>query len=442
MPFIPTSLRSRLIVGALAVLATFLTAAGIGQERAFRAAALSAEQDKSRGLVFALLGATEPSARGGLVIGDFDLPDPRLTQPESGLAAWLLTRDGQVVWRSPSALHAPPDHGLGDVGEFRFEETEDHFLTSYHLRWIGTDAEARHYRLLVETTKTPFREQLSTYRRQLLGWLLAAAAGLLLSLTVVLGWLITPVRRMERELRAVERGDSGEISGQYPDELQPLAVALNAMVQSERSQQQRYRNALGDLAHSLKTPLAVLDGMLREGTTDAARTREQVDRMRRITEHQLARASHAGRRALAEPVELAPLIGKISSSLSKVYVDRGTDIAQTIEPNLRARADEGDLYELFGNVLDNACKWCEGRVRLTVARDGSMIVITVEDDGPGFPEDADAMLRRGQRADERKPGQGLGLASVKDLVELYEGTIVIDRSRDLGGARLVVRIRA
>lgn len=438
----PTSLRARLILGALLVLAFFLTAAGVGQERAFRAAALSAEQDKLRGLIYALLGATEPSARGGLVIGDFDLPDPRLTQPDSGLAAWLLTLEDEVVWRSPSALHAPPEHGLSEVGDFHFEETPEHFLTTYHLRWIGTDAEARRYQLLVESSKGSFQQQLTAYRRQLLGWLLAAAAGLLITLMIVLAWLIQPVRRMERELRAVERGDTDELAGRYPDELRPLASALNAMVQTERNQQARYRNALGDLAHSLKTPLAVLDGMLREGNTDVAQTREQVERMRHITEHQLARASHAGRRTLARPQVLAPVVDKIASSMAKVYHTKAPRITQDVPQGLNLRVEEGDLFELVGNILDNACKWCEQAVAIRSERDGGSVTITVEDDGPGFPEDAQQFLKRGQRADQRTPGQGLGLATVKDLVDLYEGSILIDRSRTLGGARLVLRLRA
>ena len=438
----PTSLRARLILGALLVLAIFLTAAGLGQERAFRAAALSAEQDKLRGLVYALLGATEPSARGGLLIGDFDLPDPRLTQPDSGLAAWLLTLEDHVVWRSPSALHAPPEHGLDEVGDFHFEETDEHFITTYHLRWIGTDAEARRYQLVVESSKQAFQQQLATYRRQLFSWLLAAALGLLITLMVVLAWLIQPVRRMERELHAVERGETDELRGKYPDELRPLANALNAMVLSERSQQARYRNALGDLAHSLKTPLAVLDGMLREGNTDVTQTREQVERMRHITEHQLARASHAGRRTLARPQTLAPAVDKIAGSMSKVYHDKAPRIARAVPEDLALRVEEGDLFELLGNVLDNACKWCTRAVAVGGERDGPSVIITVEDDGPGFPEDAQRYLKRGQRADQRRPGQGLGLATVKDLVDLYEGSILIDRSRTLGGARLVLRLRA
>lgn len=437
----PESLRTRMVIGAFAVLAFFLTAAGIGQERAFRAAAMSAEQDKLRGLVYALLGATEPSARGGLVIADFDLPDPRLTQPDSGLAAWLLTPEGYVTWRSPSALHPPPDIPVPDVGDFAFLEENGHFLKSYALRWIGRDAEARVFHLVIEASDAPFKEQLRAYRQQLLVWLVAAAGGLIVSLSAVLAWLLAPVRRMERQLRAVERGDSAEISGRYPSELQPLAGALNAMVQSERTQQTRYRNALGDLAHSLKTPLAVLDGMLREGGTDTDRMREQVDRMRRITEHQLARAAHAGRRTLAEALPVAPMAEKIAASLSKVYRDKAPDIQLHCDAELRARADEGDFYELLGNLMDNACKWCARTVRLEVTRTERDVVIIVDDDGPGFPDDAEALLARGRRADEQMPGQGLGLASVHDLVSLYEGCLAIEHA-PLGGARVRLTLRA
>lgn len=437
--FLP-SLRLRLFLGAFVVLAVFLGTAGVGQERAFHAAALAAERDKLTGLVYALLGATEQSARGALVIADFDLPDPRLTQPESGLAAWLLTAEGLVIWRSPSALHAPPAHITAEIGEFAFDDDrEDAFIVSYGLRWLGLDAEAQRYSLLIEASRGPFLEQLRAYRAKLLVWLAAAAAGLMVVMTAILTWLLAPIRRLERQLAAVERGDATEIGGAVPDELLPLTTALNAMIRSERSQQARYRNALGDLAHSLKTPLAVLSGMIREGDADPQRLQEQVDRMRDITGHQLRRASHAGRRALSEPIMLKPLVDKLAASMAKVYRESDPQVDVAIPANLRVRADEGDFYELLGNLIDNACKWCRGRVSIHASMERRSLRIVIEDDGPGFPDSAETLLPRGQRADQRKPGQGLGLAAVVELVALYEGSVIMHRS-SMGGAGVTVTI--
>jgi two-component system sensor histidine kinase PhoQ len=433
------SLRIRLFLGVFLVLAVFLGTAGLGQERAFRAAVLTAERDKLSGLIFALLGATEQSARGALIIADFDLPDPRLTQPDSGLAAWLLTADGLVVWRSPSALHAPPQHTRAEIGEFEFGDDGNAFIVSYGLRWLGLDAEAQRYSLLVEASRAPFLEQLRAYRAQLLIWIAAAAAGLLLVMTTVLTWLLAPIRRLERQLAAVERGDASEINGDFPEELLPLTTALNAMLRSEHSQQARYRNALGDLAHTLKTPLAVLSGMIREGESNAARLQEQVDRMREITDHQLRRASHTGRRALSEPILLKPLVDKLAASMQKVYRDSNPEIGVAIPVQLRIRADEGDLYELLGNLIDNACKWCHHRVSIHASLEQRSLRFVVEDDGPGFPEDAAKLLGRGQRADERKPGQGLGLSAVAELVTLYDGQILLHRS-SLGGGGVTVTL--
>lgn len=436
--FLP-SLRLRLFLGAFVVLAVFLGTAGVGQERAFHAAALAAERDKLTGLVYALLGATEQSARGGLVIADFDLPDPRLTQPESGLAAWLLTAEGLVIWRSPSALHAPPLHDTADIGEFAFDDSGEAFIVSYGLRWLGLDAEAQRYSLLIEASRTPFLEQLRAYRAQLLVWIAAAAAGLMVVMTAILTWLLTPIRRLERQLASVERGDTTEIKGAVPDELLPLTTALNAMIRSERSQQARYRNALGDLAHSMKTPLAVLSGMIREGDTDPQRLKEQVDRMRDITGHQLRRASLAGRRALSEPISLKAMVDKLAASMAKVYRSSDPQIDVAIPAGLRVRADEGDFYELLGNLIDNACKWCQHTVSIHATLERRRLRIVIEDDGPGFPDSAETLLPRGQRADQRKPGQGLGLAAVVELVALYEGSVIMHRS-SLGGAGVTVTI--
>jgi len=250
---------------------------------------------------------------------------------------------------------------------------------------------------------------------------------------------------MTAELRAIERGTQAEIRGHYPDELVPLTDGLNEMIVSERNRQVRYRNALGDLAHSVKTPLAVMNGVVEDPAMpeNARRSlREQLAVMRQITDYQLRKASTAGRRSLSEPIALDPIAAKLTQALVKVYADRNIRFELDINDDLRLRADSNDLFELVGNLLDNACKYGGGRIRLSAWRDRAYSVIRVDDDGPGFPDDAIALLQRGMRADMQKPGQGIGLAAAREMSEAYEGNVELGRSEDLGGGSVTVRLRA
>jgi two-component system sensor histidine kinase PhoQ len=162
--------------------------------------------------------------------------------------------------------------------------------------------------------------------------------------------------------------------------------------------------------------------------------------MQQITQHQLARAALVGRRALAQPVLLKSLAEKLAGALGKVYASKNLSIELDFEPGLTVRADSGDLYELLGNTLDNAAKWARSRVRLRAARTDATFRLDVEDNGPGFPPDADALLARGARADTRVPGQGLGLSAVVEILGAYEGRIALERSADLGGAQVAMSI--
>jgi two-component system sensor histidine kinase PhoQ len=161
---------------------------------------------------------------------------------------------------------------------------------------------------------------------------------------------------------------------------------------------------------------------------------EQVSRMDNIVHYQLQRAATAGRSALAAPLPVAPIAARLIASLEKVYHDRTLQLHSEVEQAARFRGEEGDLMELLGNLLDNACKWAAGQVWLTVLAEGDRLVIRVEDDGPGIaPAQAEAVLARGVRLDEATPGHGIGLPMVRDIVEAYGGTLGIERSAH-GGA--------
>jgi two-component system sensor histidine kinase PhoQ len=438
------SLQSRLLLAASFVLLAFIALCGAGLESSFRRAALDAQEDSMRGLVYALLGAAEPNPSGALELNDGDLPEPRLMQRESGLEAAIYDEAGGVLWRSPSQSGTLPLVIGPEVGNWKLERIGDagRFALSFGLRWIVGDAQQR-YTLLVIEEPQAYEEQLTVFRRTLWLWLAVAAAALLAALVLVLRWGLRPIRLLVGELREVEAGTQGQIERVYPGEITPLTGALNAMIRHERSQLQRYRNALGDHAHSLKTPLAVLRGLSGDTRLDRGAQRQiddQVTRMQQIADHQLSRAATAGRRALTQPIPVQPIARKLVGAVEKVYADKRLAFELVLSPRLLARVDSGDLHELLGNTLDNAAKWANRRVRLSATRNGTTLELLVEDDGPGFPAEPERLLARGVRADSRVPGQGLGLASVDEILRAYEGEVRLARSEELGGGTVAMRI--
>jgi two-component system sensor histidine kinase PhoQ len=253
---------------------------------------------------------------------------------------------------------------------------------------------------------------------------------------------------MEREIRAVEEGRSDVLGAGYPRELSGVAGNLNTLLIGERKRVARYRDTLGNLAHSLKTPLAVMRAAIssNSGVSEAVLNPE-IDRMTAIIEHQLKRAAASGGALLGQaPVEVAPIVSELRVALLKVYARKDLSIELVTAPACQFVGDRGDLTELLGNVLDNACKWCRGVVRLTALVDGSSearqkLSIAVEDDGPGISaEDRIRIGQRGVRTDETVPGHGIGLSMVQDTVELYGGTMTIGASPTLGGAAFEIRL--
>jgi two-component system sensor histidine kinase PhoQ len=246
---------------------------------------------------------------------------------------------------------------------------------------------------------------------------------------------------MEREIHEVEEARRESLGGGYPRELAGVAGNLNALLIGERKRVARYRDTLGNLAHSLKTPLAVMRAEGATGTVSA-----EIDRMSGIIDHQLKRAAASGGALLGQaPVEVAHVAAELRATLLRVYASKDLVIELAVAPGAQFIGDRGDLTELLGNLLDNACKWCRSRVRFSATIDESAgsrerLCLVVEDDGPGISAHNRARVgQRGVRADEKVPGHGLGLAMVHDTVDLYGGRLTIEASA-LGGARFTLRL--
>ncbi|HUP92483.1 MAG TPA: ATP-binding protein [Solimonas sp.] len=439
-----TSLRTRLLVAASLVLTGFVILAGVVLERAFTTSLLQAEQEKLSGLVYALLGAATPNLGGELMITLDSVPDPRLRQPLSGLEAALLDSNGTAIWRS-APFFALPQVMAPAVGDWQFKRLDlpDAFSLAFGLRWIDIADAPRRYTVVVLEDASAFDRQLAVFRRTLWGWLGGTALALTAVLLLVLRWGLKPLNQLGFQLHRVEGGDQQQLEGHFPAELEPLAEAINALIRTGYAQLERQRNALGDLAHSLKTPLAVLRGMTEQNDLDAeprGQLREQVNRMNHIVDHQLQRAATAGPRVLSKPIPVRPLAEKLTSALGKVYNDKQLQFDVQVPSPLRARVEQNDLYELLGNLLDNAAKYGRRLVRISGTTSGLQCVLTVEDDGSGFPEHPEKLLERGVRADSQALGQGIGLSLVKEMVDAYQGQLRLERSTVLGGAKIVATL--
>jgi two-component system sensor histidine kinase PhoQ len=456
----PLSLQARSLAAASCVLAAFLGLAFFALDRAFYDAAESSLRDRLQQYIYSYLAAAD-ATRGGSLLPPEVGPDPRFDRPvQSGLYAGIV---GEKIigaksnqWRSPSAV----DRDLPFVtplprGEVRFTgpirtAEGDLFVMAQGVDWnSGGSKDPLHLTFYVAEDVSGLREQVDVYRRTLAIWLGATGVVLVLLLVIVLRWSLAPLRKVVGDLARVERGSQDHLASTYPTELSGLTTSLNSFIDAERDRLKRYRNTLSDLAHSLKTPLAVMRSQLEsgeEGENLRWTVLEQVGRMDEIVAYQLSRAATSGHQTFAVPLPIEPYAEEIVRSLEKVYANKGILCEFEIAPDARFHGDQGDLLELLGNLLENGFKWAKRRVLLSAhvlpggsgRRTGMELV--VEDDGGGIDEDnVDHLLQRGVRGDERVQGHGIGLAIVQDILRAYRGELTVTRSESLGGARFAIR---
>lgn len=437
------SIRARLIIGATLVLVAFVAGAGLAVQRAHADSVRAARFAQLQSTVYLLLAGAELDA-GGLLVMPVAFPEPRLSLPGSGLYANIVNVAWREEWQSASTVGlSPPFQRSVAVGRWRYDTVSGagraYLAVSYGVNWAGR-TQAAPLVLSVLEDKAEFDREISVFERTLWTWLGGAALLLLLSQTVLLGWGLAPLRRVAHEIQRIENGEQAEVEGRYPTEIAALTNNLNTLIKQERVRQTRYKEALSFLAHSLKTPLAVLRTALNEPAQLPAMVTQQVARMDDIVQHQLGRAAASGSARFAPYLPLAPILNRIRESLGKVYADKGLALTVVCPPELNWRIDEGDAFEMLGNVMDNAAKWARHRVAVSVWHEDDQLNIRVEDDGPGF-SDTQSILQLHVRADEQVPGHGVGLAVVNDLVASHEGELNLSRS-DLGGARLDIVLPA
>ncbi len=448
----PASIHLRLLLAASLVLAAFFGLGGYALDRAFTESAETATRERLLGYVYALLAAAQEDDRGRMRL-PAALLDPRFSNPDSGLYARVAGASGRFGWRSPSLIgrsfeflsETPPGNKVfkgQQMNSTRFN------VLNFGVMWVDDNDTEIAYTFSVAEDASPVQAQVDAFRRSLLFWLGGASLLLLLVQGAMLRWGLRPLRDVAQDLGEIETGEADSLKGDYPRELTGLTGSINSMIRTGRASRDRYRNSLGDLAHSLKTPLAVLLGAAESAGDEKLReaVHEQVPRMNDIVQHQLKRAAASGSGGLSGPVDVGSIVGRLIKSLQKVYAGKQLACTPQIDSAARFHGDEGDLFELAGNLLENAFKYSNTRVHITVdplsgsESAGAGMRLVIEDDGPGIAEnERQRVLGRGNRADQQMPGQGIGLSVAHEIVRLYDGRLEIDAS-DMSGAKITVII--
>jgi two-component system sensor histidine kinase PhoQ len=454
----PHSLARRLLASVSILLILFFGITIAALDFAFRRVTEQAMQDRLDAQMLALISASEEDSSGGLQPAP-EKTEERLKNPGSGLYGEILRSDGYPSWRSNSLTGTGLDFlvqlpsGQRQYRQLHRGDGSPVRALSRSIAWQFDNGVTRTFVYSVAEDLQPYYAQLNRFRGQLFGWFGLLMLLLLGALAFLLRRLLAPLRRIEGEIEAIEAGRMTELGTGYPRELLGVTVNLNALLRGERERLARYRNTLGNLAHSFKTPLAVMRNLLGSAQARelpiARQLDEQVGRMDDIVKYQLKRAAVSGGTGLGTaPVEVRAALEPLRGALLKVYADRDIDCQLAIASGCLFAGDREDLTEIAGNLLDNAFKWCRGTVRLTAERISNVtarrdgLCLVVEDDGPGIPvEERTRVLDRGARLDERVSGQGIGLSVVRELVQLNGGAIQIDES-PLGGARIDVRFPA
>ncbi|MFN3449033.1 MAG: sensor histidine kinase [Roseococcus sp.] len=367
------------------------------------------------------------------------LADPEFERPLSGFY-WQLTGPGGTVLTSRSLWDSrlpPPLPGEGRLVARDLWGPRGEALRVLE-REVTIEAPGGRVAIAVQIAvpRAATDEEILSLRRGVVLAFSVLGAGLVVVVVGLVVWGLRPLRRTQEELVEVREGRRQHMDVAAPSEIAPLVEEIEALIEQNRATVERARHHVGNLAHALKTPIAVLRNAIESGDLEAARG--QALTLDRLVQHHLRRA-RAGALAGSAAGESAPyeVAQAVATALSRLTAQRGLLIEVRGERAARVRADAQDLTEMLGNLIENATKFAARCVRVTVsAPRGQPVAIEIEDDGPGLPPGEDAAaLARGVRLDESKAGSGLGLAIVNDLAQLYGGRLVLGASPSLGGLR-------
>lgn len=442
------SLFVRLVASATILIILALTLATIGLRTIFNQEIERRAADELTQIVKTIAAQVRVDVDGSPVL-DVALPDPRFTAPYGGIY-WQVSRDdgrsarSRSLWdyalkgadSGPGAEKRLTDIG-GPNGSTLLAVAQKIFIASPR----GDD-------VALNIVAALDRTDVAASQHSVLRLLILSVATLGVILIVAMAFFIRlalrPFGALRRGLQAIHSGTSDVLSGDFPDEVQNVVDDLNRLVAFQHLALDRAKTQAGDLAHGLKTPLAVLAAVGRQAANEkcahlADPIEEQVAQMRRQVDRVLARARAGGVAALGRRVVVAPTAQKVVRAFERLPDAEAFTWECRVSPDATFPGDEGDLTEMLGNLLDNARKWAKSRVRLVVTTTPTTLTLQIEDDGPGLPAERASQITRGRRWDEEQPGTGFGLAITQELAQGYQGSLELGRS-ELGGLCAIVMI--
>lgn len=407
---------------------------------AFRTSVLDNASDALKNQILLLMANIDVDQQN--IVVPAALSEPRLSQAESDLFAQIVTPNLGVVWKSESFLGQDLPINKSEMGEFVFRSDlfSDTLGELYGMTFAAsweTDEGDLPFTIQVAQKQSSYQRRLDRYQRQLALWLGGLGVGLILLLWIVLSWALNPLARVTRQVGEIEQGKRSRFDENYPDEVSRLTQNLNQLLNFEQQRIDRQKHVLGNLAHSLKTPIAILSGLEFSDKTRAD-AQQQIRAMQNTIDYQLQSASAVGRRRFAKPIAIEVPTRQLMNSLDKLYADKRLSVTLQIPEDVLFYGDEGDWMELIGNLLDNAYKWASSKIEIEIENitqqsHRPMLSLLVRDDGPGIDQALrQTILDRGVRLDSQTPGHGLGLHIVKGIVEAYDGEIDIENRQPCG----------
>lgn len=435
------SLKNRVLISALLTVFLLIPIVGLIIINAYEKHMINGINNELSAYSYSILAIVE--VENNKLIMPEQLLTTQFNVSQSGLYAAITSNVNShkqikdMLWHSQSLLStlSTPILESPILGQHRFYDVEiegiPHFVYSFSVSYGATDS-GFPMTIHIIKSQNELVEMMAEFQQKLLFGLLGLMAILLLIQYLWSSWTLKPLATLRHELQAIEKGSNDRLRHQYPTELNQVAEQLNLLLNAEQKQRLRYRNALSDLAHSLKTPLAVIQSE----SQLSSQTKEQLNILNAMVEHQLKKAQSAGQSSWHLGTKIHPISDKLISSLEKIYFEKKITFRVHIEKGSVFKGDESDLLEILGNLLDNACKATLSIIELSIFSKEKQLNIIVKDNGAGIaPQVKEEILQRGTRADTYQSGHGIGLAIVRDLVNSYQGKLIITNSTSLGGAK-------
>lgn len=436
-----SSLLKRFFLASLIILPLFIILSGTLLLNTFHHSQLNAEEEKLQAQLYLLLGVTEVE-NSGVQLPKI-LTEPRLNQQRSGLYAFITDSNDTLLWRSTSTDLLPKSILPTDntfrlnqrlFSQITLEKTKSRLnILSYDSEWINNSDDVKRLRFIIISDAAALIAELNSYRSRLWQWLGSMGIALILAQVLIMRWGLQPLKRLSAQLSQLQKNSITQLSDDYPIEIQPVINNFNDILVQEKQQRERYRNTMSDLAHSLKTPLAVIQSQISETPQHDAIIADQVDRINQIISHQLQRAvirvHHSTISHNTNKVAVKKVIDRLIKIMGKIYTQPLIDFHNMADADSLFFGDESDLLEVLGNIVDNACKHGHSAVAISAYNHENELIIEVSDDGNGvLPQQKNTILQRGARADTAKPGQGIGLSVAVDIISSYGGEITVNNN--------------